>query len=279
MLEGRLAPNEWQNGVDPLVGYGARCDGCLKDEPRLKEKALAGRTRLFTSVPVHEFLLQRKYFSPLVRQVTEKNILFHSALGLAPQDFGEIHAYLSEAGEECVVLACDFEHMDGSVKLWMIRLIALITHLIMSERKGYVVDPEFPPFGKEDFVRYRLLMRIGAFVLSILDAEVVPATMHPSGSFLTCYINHMVQMIVFLWSFREVLGADVDILGEFKLILLGDDSLIAIPSVIAKRLDLAALKRAASRLGYVITSSTKDELEVLPLWKVSGEPSDYSFLG
>ncbi len=279
-LECRLAPEDWHRGVDGLLQYVARCDACLKDEPRLIPKCKAGKTRLFTSVPVHEFLLERKFFSNLVGQITEKNILFNSALGLSPADFNSVHEYMAEAGEDCVVLAFDYEHMDGSVKLWMVRLIALITHLIMSKREGYKIDPDFPPFDKDDFIRYRLLMRLGCFVLSVFDANVNIGSMHPSGSFLTCYINHMVQMVSLVWVFRQILGPEVDILNVFKFILLGDDSLIAIPRKYASLIDLSRVRVLAQRLGFKLTGSTHEEvLESYPLWVRSPIHSDYIFLG
>lgn len=283
MLEYRLAPDGWEKGLDLCLSYVAKCDACLKDEPLAKEKVQIGKTRLFTSVPVHEFLLERKYFAHLVEQMASKNLAFNSALGLSPADFGALHNKMMEAGEDALILTFDYKQMDGSVKLWMVRLVSLITHLIMSKRKGYVVDPDFPPFDREDFIRYRLMQRLACFVMSVFDATVALGTMHPSGSFLTCYINHMVQMVVMTWVLWKVLGGRYSIrtlLERVKMALLGDDSLIAVPRDIADGLYVPDIVEYARKLGYTLTGANHDDVfDEFSLWQRGPIHSEYIFLG
>ena len=62
-------------------------NGALKDEPRQKEKVDEVSTRLFISVCMHEFFVQRRYFGDIVKCWSSCTTGVSSALGVSPRDF------------------------------------------------------------------------------------------------------------------------------------------------------------------------------------------------
>jgi len=281
-MDNTLCPVDWK--TRPPYAFGqveAVCNGDNKDEPRLQEKMY--KPRLYTVVPMHEFLAQRRYLSDIAVAWGQQNVVFSSALGIAPTDFDVLHSYLLEAGEDCVILALDHEHMDGHVKPRLIRLVSLFMVLLTQsyEKGGRVVDPLFPPLNRRGFMIWRLLQRIAWFVIKVGDTLAEPGAMHPSGSFPTALINAIVQDILTIWVLWKLLDAPLgELVAAIKRIFLGDDSLIAIPRKYADKLDMTQLQSLFRSQGFVVTGSDKGaNIEKFSLWNPEGSQwSDYAFL-
>lgn len=278
-----LVPDDWvTRDPDNFSNLDAVSAATMKDEPKSKDKVDEGKTRLFTVVPLHEFLLERRYFMDFASEITEKGLLFFSALGMDPENgFEALYDQMAEKGEGAQVLTADFTFMDGHVDPRMIRLITAFFSLIYpSDGQTRTVDPLLPPLDRDGFMRYRLLRRIAWCVLLVKDAYVEPGRMHPSGSFLTSIINYLVQVLLWSAAFAHVLEIDPYlVLDEFFMQFLGDDSLIVIPKKYA-HVDLELVRLFIKSQGFLITGDVKaQDIQLRPVWdKRSPLPSSYMFL-
>jgi len=281
-IDRKLAPHDWvtrESADFELVE--AVGNGTLKDEARAIQKVLEVKTRLFISVSLHEFLLQRRYYSDIVYTWSTFNVSVSSALGIAPDDFDILHDHLSSAGPGAVVLATDQEHMDGRVRPRMVRLVMIfVMHMTQAFcDAGRNIDPLIPKVSRRGFMMARLLYRIAWFILKIGDAECELGAMHPSGSFLTSFINHVAQDILVIWCLSEMLC--ISVLEAIELcprVFLGDDSLIAIPAALRHKVDVARYKELMYEQGFVVTPSEKEgDITIHELWDGKGV-STYQFL-
>jgi len=282
----RLAPPDWKTRqYHEFMPLESVCNGDNKDEPRSAAKVY--KPRLYMVENMHGFLLQRRYFSDVAVAYGQFNTVFCSALGLAPTDFDVIHSSLLEAGQDALVLALDHEHMDGHVKPRFVRLVGLFLILLTgsTDPNGRKVDPILPPLDRRGFMMWRILQRIAWFVVKVGDVLAEPGASHPSGSFLTAIINGVVQDLLTVWVFQQLLKLELPVvIRDIKRIFLGDDSLIAIPAKYAQHVDVLEVKRLFGEQGFVVTGSeiaaTKSsEIVLHPLWNSeSGRVSDYAFL-
>jgi len=277
-----LVPRDWKTRLShDFLPVESICSADNKDEPRLVPKNL--KPRLYTIVPMQEFLAQRRYFADLAVAWGQMNVVFSSALGIAPVDFDVLHLTLAEAGDDCLVLALDHEHMDGHVKPRFVRLVCLFMVLLTEsyEASGRVVDPLFPPLNRRGFMMWRLLQRLAWFVLKVGDSLAEPGAMHPSGSFLTAMINGVVQDILMCWVFQQLLDVPIQVaIKDIKRIFLGDDSLVAIPRKYADKIDVVRIKQLFALQGFVVTGADKDPtIKLHELWDCnSSSVSTYGFL-
>lgn len=269
-FENALCPEDWlTRDLDDFEEIDCVCTGALKDEPRPIEKANSGKTRLFTVCPVQEFLMQRKYFLDLAVLMTESNLAVHSALGVNPDQYGEIHSMIKPGNK---VGAGDFAGFDKSFKGKMKYAVAK-TILMYYPNDGPTrqVDPNLPPLNRANFIRYKLLLRIFHFKVAYGEEVGQFLISHPSGSFLTTIINIICQTI--LWT--EIL---IPFDPESDYQFLGDDSVVTGD---AEKLPSAEyVTQRMSDLGFEITSDIKDQpFQWVNPWNGQiGTRSSYKFL-
>jgi len=282
-FEDWLCPEDWatRDGCDFPVAESVG-NGALKDEPRQKEKVNEVSTRLFISVCMHEFFVQRRYFGDIVKCWSSCTTGVSSALGVSPRDFDILHEHLSSAGAGAGILALDHKHMDGHVRPRMIRFVSMfVVHLTESfSPDGRYVDPLFGKVDQRGFMMCRLLYRIAWFILKIGDAVAELGAMHPSGSFLTAFINQIVQDILTIWCIHKLLDISVEkAIQRFPRVFLGDDSLLAIPKKYRSRFNVDQYIKLMADQGFeVVPSDDKGgTIKMFDLWDGVGE-SEYQFL-
>jgi hypothetical protein len=276
-----LAPEDFAS-MDPsdFEDSSSIVKGCLKDEPTKLSK-LDLKSRLFGISEIREFLIQRRFFFDLAINFTSKNLLFCSALGLAPDDFPLIHEHLSAVGPGGFVVAADFTDMDMHVSEEDLLVCLLFWFQLRGYDNGPVrrkVDPLYPPLSRSDFLRYRIVRRLANYIYIYRNRFVAPGQGHPSGSFLTTIINITLQILTWSRAYSLVLGISVEqFFSQTRMVFLGDDSLIALPAHFA-HVDMPKIRSTMLQMGYVITGEVKTAPPVLQnMWDGQGL-SDYSFL-
>ena len=90
------------------------CVCSVKEEPLVKEKVDAGVSRLYGVTPMHEFLLQRRFFMGVLATFTHKNIRVFSAMGLDPKDARALHDWLLEGLKDPFIFTMDYKKKDRS---------------------------------------------------------------------------------------------------------------------------------------------------------------------
>ncbi len=276
-MDADLVPDDWlTRPFDEFPVVDCICTSCPKSEPRPLSKAQIGKTRIFTVCPIQEFLLQRRYFLDFAKFLTDRNLCVHSALGVSQQEYGHLHANITPKRK---VMTGDFDKFDQSFSA---RVIALGTRLILLWYKNKpgaptrVVDPNLPPLDRDNFMRYRLLLRLAHFKALVGDEICQFLVSHPSGSFLTTILNIIIQSILWEGTFLELIGDEHE--DHTSVNCLGDDSIASCDEDLCPPAESIA---AYMKLhGFTITSDTKDGP---PVWQdpwimTPGTWSDYKFL-
>nr|QJI52024.1 MAG: nonstructural polyprotein [Dicistroviridae sp.] len=221
----------------------------LKDEKRLVEKVVAGKTRVFSACPLHYLIAFRQYFAGFIAFMGRNKIHNESAIGTNCHgyDWKEIVRHLTPWSEQNIS-AGDFKEFDGTFQPEVFDMVC------DSINDFYQGTPEDARIRKS-------LWRALVNPLHILDVFVF-AFSHgqPSGSPITAisnsaYVSHCVRYVLF------------DVLRELKmsfrnhvrLIAYGDDTLISFSPHLAKHLSSHKISVLfKDLLGMKYTSASKD---------------------
>jgi len=255
-----VVPNERALQVlDELVSriltgreYEAACGASIKEEPRLASKVEIGASRLFAGAPVHEFLLQRRFFMGVLATFLKKNVAVHSALGLDPSHYGEIHKMMENMKNGSLAMF-DYKKMDQS---FTPKFMALVSKIIRSIAIGFWVGDEI--HSAEDYIRSVLLYRLSFSRLLVGKEIIEPKGGHPSGSALTTIINIVADILVFTYSISKMTGKSFEeVLEEVFMLFLGDDSVVCMED--AESYDLRIVVETARKIGFTLTAGDKSE--------------------
>jgi hypothetical protein len=201
IAEEKLCPADWiARDSDDFEGIDSLNTFALKDEPRLKVKVLEGVTRGYQVTNLMEFLLQRKWFIEIVEFFTVTNLKSGSAMGLDPNDFDAFRPVLEGATG---ILDADFQFMDGSFTPQVFLNIA--TFVITWYGNEGPTREVYPGIrvDRNNFMRWSLLCRLMFHKVVIADEEFLPGVSHPSGSFLTSFLNFNWQLIMWSYIFQS----------------------------------------------------------------------------
>jgi len=254
--------------------YEAACVVSVKEEPRLASKVAEGNSRLFAGAPVHEFLLQRRFFMGVLATYLKRNIAVNSALGLDPSDFAKLHDYLLGDFKDPWILTADYSKMD---QCFNPMFLSLVNRVIRSIALGRPVGDEV--VSDDDYVRSVLLRRLAFNRLMIGNEVIEPKAGHPSGSCLTTVFNIVADQIIFTYAFWEMIGGNLeDIDSRMRCVFLGDDSIVCCDR--GNQLDLNTLQKCANDCGFTLTGADKTApLSWVRPYRGETSRSEYNFLG
>lgn len=191
----------------------------LKDETRTIEKVNAGKTRLFSTCPLHYLFLVRRYFGAFVGEVQKHSVDKPVAVGINPHslDWERLYHRLAKVGnndqQQISIIAGDFESYDTTL------CSAFAKFFVRFVNKWY---DDGPKNGK---VR-ELLFEHVYNAKHIFGNKVYQLAMgNPSGNPLTAIYNSFCNII----ATYVVLVCKMNIReSEFQMTVYGDDNVISI---------------------------------------------------
>lgn len=214
----------------------------LKDETRPREKVMQGKTRLFTSCPLHYLVLVRRYFLDFVGRVQELAATHPVSVGINPHSLQWTLLYQRMAELNGSIIAGDFSNYDGSVPAFVGRIVLdFINEWYMSDD----IDAQ---------VRALLFEHLWNGVRICGDKIYFTKDGNPSGNPLTSIFNSLINMIMCY----IILTQDFKLLeDEFRMAMYGDDNIISTSRVGLRCSDFTPhFKR---RFGMTYTHFTKVE--------------------
>nr|UNY42048.1 MAG: polyprotein [Picornavirales sp.] len=290
-LEKQIAPSNSlldilaQHELNLMQGYESPVVGAvaLKEEPRLKDKVLAGSTRVYTVCPLHENIILKKWFIRSLRLISF-GWRHHSGMSDLDAEGKHIHdAIIEKLREESLirfgddpfefhVIACDMVNFDLSFTPALMKYISFVLRCL---EQGKILPDEFINAHNgtnQDKMRFILLLRCIDFLVQS-GFEMFFSKGHPSGGALTCLINFIGAFIAFTFGF-EVLP---DVL--WYPLFMGDDTFIITSSRVSHPYNLQQFTIRVKQCGFNVTNDAKTgDPEKLPLFDPSTERiSRYSF--
>lgn len=185
----------------------------LKDETRPYEKVMAGKTRLFTSCPLHYLVLVRRYFLDFVGRVQELAATHPISVGINPHSLQWTLLYQRMAELKGSIIAGDFSNYDGSVPAFVGKIVLKFINIWY---KCDCVDGQ---------VRALLFEHLWNGKRICGDKVYFTKDGNPSGNPLTSIFNSLVNMIMCY----IILTQDFKLLeDEFRLAMYGDDNIISV---------------------------------------------------
>jgi hypothetical protein len=240
----------------------------LKDEKTSLEKAMIGKTRLFSGVPFQHLILVRRYFGAFSLWILKNRIENGVGVGTNPftewDHIGRKLTQFSHPDEEGFI-AGDFSGFDASGK----RVIYnIILDLINSWYNG---SPE------EERVRTILWLDLtqskhihGVHVFEWYNSL-------PSGHPLTVIVNSLYNLIAFRYCWWRSHDNDLSSLKDFRryvyLIVYGDDANASVAHPKRNIFNEFTIQKYMKELGLMYTSDTKESF-INPFRKLS----DVTFL-
>lgn len=219
----------------------------LKDETRPVEKVDQGKTRLFSTCPLHYLFLVRRYFGAFVAELHRHSVNKPVAVGINPHslDWERLHNRLASKGKS--IVAGDFENYDGS--------------LCSAFAKFYVkfVNAWYDDGPVNARVRELLFQEIwnSKHIFGMAVYEL--AMGNPSGNPNTADYNSIANIAATVTVLTKDLNLRYD---EFELTVYGDDNVIAISREGIRCSDLAP--HYLRRFGMKYTHFTKAVAENEP---------------
>lgn len=214
---------------------------CLKDETRPLKKVDAGKTRLFSSCPLHFMLIMRKYTIHYLTYVQSKCSTHPISVGINPSstDWAMIYNKLVKALSH---VAGDCGNYDASI----------------SKQVGQGNLKIMNNYYKDGFINMRVRELLFEHIYNSwhiwLDIVYKCALGNPSGNSITSWYNSagLLQMLY------NILINDLGFsFSEIELVVYGDDSLIGLKRLGVRASDLAP--HFLRRYGVVFTHGSKEE--------------------
>lgn len=196
--------------------------GHLKDEPVTPEKALAGKTRVFTAAGMAHTLLVRMYLLSVIVFMQKRRYKFETGPGLVAQslEWEEARTYLTTFGCEKMV-AGDYakfdKRMPASVILATFRVIEDICR-----KAGYSDD---------DLKVVRGIAYDTAFPTVDFNGELIEFFgSNPSGHALTVIVNGLANCIYMRYTYLVLrpISCKRDFKELVKLLTYGDDNAMGV---------------------------------------------------
>nr|ULF99974.1 MAG: polyprotein [Marnaviridae sp.] len=185
----------------------------LKDEPRSKEKAESGATRLFFSSPLVPLILQRMFLGPFYSLMVEKGDIFRTAIGIdMHRDAGRLKAKISRFNN---YFEGDFKGFDTSMP-FDIGHAANTVALLILERYGY---------SEEAMIIASGLLCDNLFPFVVILEEVLRVVgLQPSGKGYTAEDNSLRNLIILMYCWYSIDELeDMDFFEHVESRSYGDD--------------------------------------------------------
>ena len=217
---------------------------CLKDETRERAKVDAGKTRIFSSCPLHYLLLVRRYFLAFIAEIQRHCVQKPVAVGINVHsvDWQMLYQRLSQKARS--IVAGDFSRYDTSL------CTAFAKFFVKFVNWWYNDGPE------NSRVRELLFEHVYHAVHIFGSVMFVLAMGNPSGNPLTAIYNSITNIAATYTVLVDCLGLKED---EFEITCYGDDNVIAIDRPNFRCCDLTPHYK--ERFGLEYTHYSKSDVE------------------
>jgi hypothetical protein len=198
--------------------YGPVYKATLKDEPRLIEKAIKGKTRVFYASPFAHLIVSRMFLAPFYSLMVEFSEAFYCALGIDMHRNGhELYERLSKFAQS--ILEGDYGGFDTS----MIPGIAMaVSDIICNILKHFGYNE-----AQLAIVRGILSDNIFPYVDFIGELLSIPG-LQPSGKYATAEDNSLKNLFMFVYVW-VLSGRKPEEFFDYMLpCTYGDDVLVAV---------------------------------------------------
>lgn len=234
----------------------------LKDEPRLDEKNVIGKTRVFYATPLDALIVFRMYIYPLLTQMMENHSVFGCAIGVDMHsgshdfmvDFLHQHKY---------VLSGDFSSFDLSQHPW-IRYTVFSAIYRALEKSGY---NEFALSISRGILSDLIKPAIN------MNGDIFKMYCQPSGSGATAELNSLVVLVIMMYIWY--MQSDKDFFAHVTPRNYGDDANASLSEYGVSILNNVNFAKCCEEmLGMKFTPPTKGESE----FEIVTLPKDLFFL-
>ncbi len=236
----------------------------LKDEAVKIQKAIDGKTRVFSGAPADFAFVVRKHLLSFVRVLQNNRLLFEAAPGIntTSTEWHELYAYLTQHGENQMV-AGDFSKYDKRMAAsWILAAFEVIIRILRHAGRS-----------EEDLAVVLGISRDIAFPLCDFNGDLVQFWgSNPSGHPLTVIINCIVNSLYMRYAWVENGYNLADFKRMVALITYGDDNTMGI-SKEAPGFNHTTIQARLAEIGVVYTMADKDS-ESIPYIHIK----DISFL-
>lgn len=230
--------------------YGPVYKATLKDEPRLLEKAIEGKTRVFYASPFAHLIVSRMFLAPFYSLMVEFSEDFYCALGIDMHREGHL-LYERLVAFSTKILEGDWGGFDTS----MIAGVAMSTSDIICfilEALGYT---------QEQMAIVRGILSDGIYPLIDFIGELLMAAgIQPSGKYATAEDNCLRNLFILLYLWIKSGRNARDFFHFMKPCTYGDDVLVAVKDETFGAVTFAKL--ADEHLNMKFTSSAKSDVVV-----------------
>ena len=229
---------------------------CLKDETIAYEKAMAGKTRMFSGSPFILLVMFRKYFGAFINDFTKANINVGSAVGVNPysRQWDSLARHLCKFSDNKEAVdkgAGDFSAYDTTEFPCILNKIIDIINTWYG--KGNDLD---------NYIRLCLWAEITNSRHIARNQVYEWFSGLPSGNPMTAIINTMYNNLIFRIAFQFA-NLDINLFNKLVyLCALGDDNIFSVHESIAKQFNEMKLPELMSKCGMKYTTELKAEASV-----------------
>jgi hypothetical protein len=225
----------------------------MKDETRLIEKVVAGKTRIFQVGPVDLSILMRKYFGFFIAHCQASFLDGEMAIGINPNSVDwtiKMKTFLAMSDR---FINGDYSNYDASI--WH-----QCCECVIKAANDFYNDSD------ENKLIRRVLIKTCLSSYHIVDDIIFFFRQgNPSGNVLTTIINIIVNMFCARYAYlRLVNGTDLHKFNELvKAWFYGDDNLLAIHKSIQHLMNMVTYSNIMQELNMIYTTPDKSEIKIL----------------
>jgi hypothetical protein len=229
--------------------------GHLKDEPVSFEKALMGKTRLFTASGLAHTLVTRMYLLSVIVYMQNNRYAFEMGPGIVVQslEWDQLHSYITKFGEDRIV-AGDYSKFDKRMPATVI-LAAFNIIIDLCERAGYT---------REDIAVVRGIAYDTAYPVVDFHGDLIEFFgSNPSGHPLTVVINGLANSLYmrYVFSILRPIGSKVTFKEYVNLMTYGDDNIMGVSKDIPW-FNHTAIQKVLADVDIGYTMADKEALSV-----------------
>jgi hypothetical protein len=221
----------------------------MKDETRLLDKVLNGKTRIFQVGPVDLSILMRKYCGYFIAHCHASYMVGEMAIGINPNS---IDWTLKLRSMLCIsnrFINGDYSNYDAS--LWHQLCDVIIT----------VMNNYYNDSVENQLVRAVLVKTCMSTFHIIDDAVLYYAQGNPSGNVLTTIINILANMFMIRYAYMRLVSMSLHTFTtHINAWFYGDDNLIAVHVDIIDQLNMLSYAECMKELGMEYTTPDKSQI-------------------
>lgn len=225
----------------------------LKDEKLPLQKVIEGRTRLFCSCDVFEFLLGRKYFAGLVSGLNKNGRRYGYPCATDPEQLGEM---LSKFKNK-YILSVDIKGQDTSyiADAWIYFIMVLMA-TPAGRNFGPIVynHPLIGPMDAVNYIRYQLIWHI------INDPFVANRWAFYCGGLLPS--GHLLTLVFNIFNSSRTKLLLQLFFTDVESILFGDDSWFGFDKLEDAQAAVEVLLKIGVQVGFTYVDQDKDDQDI-----------------